>query len=148
MKPSARWHGLQDRAVDWLIARIPSPVLINPERVAIKTAVAIIGLIALIFVRPSSLNALLPGWTVDVWGVAWMLGGSFGLVGYWRNNRTVEAAGHRLIILGAAVYAIAIVVVVGSPGYASVVLMALIAGCSIIRLLVAAGAKRTRQRGR
>ena len=137
----------RERAVIWLLHRIPTAVLVAPERVAIKAACALIGFTAF-FIRPTSLNALLPQWSVYVWGATWLLGGLAGLTGYWRSSREIERAGHWLIIAGALEYAVAIAAVVGGPGYATVTLLALIAMCSLVRLLVAAGARLSRNRRR
>lgn len=141
-------HRLHGRAVNWLIANLPAPLLIAPERVAIKFGVAVIGLTTLIISRPQSLNSLLPHWVIDVWGVTWLLGGLFGLLGYFRSARAVEQAGHRLIILGGTVYMIALAILVGWPAFPSIILFAVVAGCSVIRLLVAAGARASRRRTR
>lgn len=138
----------RERAVDWLLLHLPGPVLLNPERVAIKSACALIGLTALLFIRPTSISALLPSWVVYVWGATWFLGGVFELLGYWRSVRAVEAAGHRLIILGSLVYGVAIAQRVGLPGYPTVVIIAFIAACSGVRLLIAAGSRLSRQRRR
>jgi len=136
----------REQAVIWLLHRIPTAILVAPERVAIKAACALIGLTAIVAVRPSSLNALLPAWSVYVWGTTWLLGGLAGLTGYWRSSREIERAGHWLIIGGAIVYAVAVAYVLGPSGYATVVLVAFIALCSLVRLLVAAGARLSRKR--
>ena len=138
----------RERAVVWLLHRIPTAILVAPERVALKSACALIGFTAIVAVRPSSLNALLPAWSVYVWGATWLLGGLAGLTGYWRSSREIERAGHWLIIAGALEYAVAVAVVVGAPGYATVILIAVLAACSGIRLLVAAGARLSRKRRR
>lgn len=137
----------RDRAVDWLIAHIPAPLLVNPERVAVAGAIALIGATTLVFVRPASLSALLPHWVIYLWGVTWLLGGLFALVGNWRCWRAVEMAGHRLIILGAVVYGLAVAVAAGLTGFVSILLIAIVVGLpSAIRLLVAAGSRRTRSK--
>lgn len=147
MSHGGRWLRYYEGVIGWLVHRTPAPMLVNPERVALKTAVALIGLVSLVFIRPTSLNALLPQWTVYVWGVSWFLGGCFGLYGYWHSNRPIEAAGHRFIILGAVVYATSIGVVIGAPGFAAIAMIAVLAFCSVIRLLIAAAAKLSRRRG-
>ena len=136
------------RTVDWLIDRTPSPVLLNPERVAIKVAVALSGFLAMLAVRPESLSALLPHWIVLIWGATWFLGGMFGLVGYWRSWRLVEMAGHRLIILGSVVYGVSILTVAGARALTAVILIGVVAGCSLIRLLIASGSRLSRRRHR
>lgn len=136
-----RWAGIVAR----LVRHMPAPVLLNPERVTIKAAVTLIGVTALVAVRPSSLSALLPHWVIYVWGVTWLLGGLFGLGGYWLSYRPVEMAGHRLIVLGATVYAVAIGVRVGAPAYAVIVLVGFVAVPSIVRMLIASAARLSRK---
>ena len=138
----------RDRIVDWLLAHIPAPILLNPERVAIKFAVALSGLVSMLVVRPASLNALLPHWIVLIWGATWLLGGMFGLVGYWRSHRPLEMAGHRLIILGVIVYGTSVAEVAGSRAVTTVILISVIAACSATRLLIASGSRLSRRRHR
>lgn len=138
-----RW---QERTVDWLILHTPSPVLLNPERVAIKVAVAMSGLVTMLVVHPGSLSALLPHWVILVWGATWLLGGVFGLIGYVGSHRPLEMAGHRLIILGACVFAVAIISVAGMRALTTVIIVAVIAACSAVRLLIAAGSRLVRRR--
>ena len=136
------------RVNDFLIRHIPTPILLNPERVAIKGATLLSGAATLAFVQPTSLAALLPTWVVYLWAAAWFLGGVFGLVGYWRSIRAVEMAGHQLILLGAVVYGLALGLVVGATALVAIILVGVIAGCSGVRILVATGSRHTRRSGR
>lgn len=132
--------------VQRIVHLTPTPILVNPERVVIKSVVAVCGLTSLVAVEPNSLGALLPRWAVVVWGATWLLGGVCGLLGYWMPRRYLERTGHWLIIAGAVEYAISVAAVIGARGYVSILLVLFVAFCSAMRLLVAASARRSRRR--
>lgn len=142
-----------ERLVDWLLAHLPQRVAAAPERILLNTAVALIGLAALVGLavgtgpRPSSLLTLWPGWLSWEWAAAMLAGGSCALVGYLRGRRSTERFGYLLTLAAAALYGVSVLVVFEVHGIFSAVIYLGIACAKAIRLAVTSAARASIIRG-
>lgn len=132
--------GFRDRLLLWLVAHIPTPVLVAPERVLIQVAVIVIGLTGVTVARPGSLVDLLPTWLVYEWAATLLIGGVASMAGHWRGHRRLDRMGSWLLIIGASTYAVGVLLTGGLRATTAAVIYLGIAGAAATRLLVGSAA--------
>lgn len=125
-----------------LARRFPNPILEDPERVLINAACVLIGLGALLTVRPGSLLALWPRWVAVEWAVAMLVGGACALFGFLRGKRSMARLGYLLIAAASVVYGVGVMIVFGWQGLPPGLIFIGLAAAKVIRLLVGSARRR------
>lgn len=131
----------RDRLVLWLAARIPAPLLAEPERFFLATACLLIGVdAALAHTGGRVLGRDTPLIAVE-FGVCFIAGGMLTLAGLWRHRVWVERAGQALTALGCAIFLFGVIFFVGLSATAPTLVYVGIAVAYGLRLLNTAAAR-------
>jgi uncharacterized membrane protein HdeD (DUF308 family) len=136
---------------DWagrILLRLPFPLAKTPERVLINLACSMLGLAALLRVRPDSILATFPWWVAYEWGAFMFLGGIFALYGYWRERMSIERLGYLLVCFACLFYGIVVIARFGWAGVFPGGIYLAIAASKIVRLLVTSAARAAQRRAR
>lgn len=128
--------GLPDSVSMKILRHIPRPVAENPERVLVNFACIFMGIAGLAKVQPGSLLALWPLWVSYSWSATMLVGGSCGLLGYWRGKLPVQRLGMMLIALACFTYGFALIVVFSGTGLFPALIFIALGLAKIVRLLV------------
>ena len=124
-------HG---RAVLWVVGKIPTPILANPERVLLYVACVFVGLAAL-WPPPGSLMDQWPDWAQYEWSVTMVLGGVCSLATQWNDSRFLERFGAAAVGLAASIYAWSLALQSGLPRTFTIAIFVSMAIAAVIRYL-------------
>jgi hypothetical protein len=125
-----------------LLTFLPSIVLHAPERVALKVACVIIGVISLWRPPPAgSIAAISPRHIVVEWSIGFIVGGVLTLVGMYLRRGVIERAGLAFFAFGSVWFAAA--AIVWGRGFAVAVIFSMIAAASLIRLVLSSVVRKT-----
>lgn len=128
----------RDRLVLWLAGRIPTRLLVEPERIMLAAAWILIGGDTLILGAPTSGLAGAPAVLRMEAGGAFLVGGVATLAGLWRHRVWLESLGHGFTILACVLFVYGVAVYVGPTAIPVAGLYLVVATTYGLRLLAAA----------